>query len=325
MTEATNDVQEVVAEVIEPVNLAKAPEPAISYTLPTVKVGNMQEIDGFVADVERFFSEVEIDPDDKKQVKELADVAADVKRAADGINGKRVAMGKEIKAATHESESALNGLRDRLMAVYDDMRAKVKDAEERQKQARISLLEREYEAAAPDLMELIPLDVFISKESKLVSRDKRFTGNKACDLLDDLIADAVHDRARLREGDIEYQTEADMVYCQTLDLRKALDENDRLKREKAEREQHKQAATKLEAAIGRAHDAVSAASAPDPAPKPEPVRSGPEKRPEPSKRYLFRLEFEADDADCAKVRDFMRTLPCLQGKSFKRVQEVSAS
>ena len=257
MTEATNDVQEVEAEVIEPVNIAKAPEPAISYTLPAVKVGNMKEIDSFVANVERFFSSVDIDPDDKKQVKELADVAADVKKAADGINSKRIAMGKEIKAATVESTDALNGLRDRLMAVYDDMRAKVGEAEERQRQARISLLEQEYKAVAPDLMELIPLESFIAKESKLVSRDKRFTGNKACDLLDDIIADAVHDRARLREGDIEFATEADMVYCKTLDLRKALDENDRLKREKAEREKHKQAATKLEAAVGRAHEAVS--------------------------------------------------------------------
>lgn len=314
----------VEAEVIEPVNLAKAPEPVITSTLPAVKVGNMKEIDGFVANVERFFSSVEIDPDDKKQVKELADVASDVKKAADGINSKRIAMGKEIKAATAESTDALNGLRDRLMAVYDDMRAKVGEAEERQRQARISLLEQEYEAVAPDLMELIPLDSFIKKESKLVSRDKRFTGNKACDLLDDLIADAVHDRARLREGDIEFSTEADMVYCKTLDLRKALDENDRLKREKAEREKHKQAATKLEAAVGRAHDAVSVPTSSEPVPTPEPAKKGPEKPSDPPKRYLFRLEFEADDADCAKVRDFMRTLPGLQGKLFKKVQEVAS-
>ena len=251
--------EEVKAEVIEPVNLAKAPKPAIAYTLPTVRIENLDDIDAFVSDIERFFGGVEIDVDDQEQVKQLRDLRADINKVAKAIDDGRKGMDKAINGAMAEADDAMNDLRDRVKSVYDATGKQIDEAAERQKQARINILAGEYEAVAPDLMELIPLEVFIAKNQKLVSRDKRFTGDKACDLLDEMIADAVHDRERIREA--EYATEADMAYCRTLDIRAALDENDRLKREKAEREAHEQAATRLDIAVGRAHEAVMAANA----------------------------------------------------------------
>lgn len=309
--------QEVQAEVIEPVNLAKAPKPAIAYTLPTVKIENLENIESFVCGIEAFFGGVEIDVDDPEQVKQLKDVRADINKVANAIDDGRKEMDKAINGARAEADGALNALRDRVRAVYDSTGRQIEEANERQKQARLKLLADEYEAAAPDLMELIPLEVYVAKEPKLVSRDKRFTGNKACDLLDEMIADAVHDRERIREA--EYATEADMAYCRTLDIRAALDENDRLKREKAEREAHEQAATRLDIAVGRAHEAVMAANASEADKEPPEPETPPQK---PSKRFLFRLEFEATEEDGIKVRDFMRNMPSLEGKLYKKVKEV---
>lgn len=309
--------QEVQAEVIEPVNLAKAPKPAIAYTLPTVKIENLENIESFVCGIEAFFGGVEIDVDDPEQVKQLKDVRADINKVANAIDDGRKEMDKAINGARAEADGALNALRDRVRAVYDSTGRQIEEANERQKQARINILAGEYEAVAPDLMELIPLEVFIAKNQKLVSRDKRFTGDKACDLLDEMIADAVHDRERIREA--EYATEADMAYCRTLDIRAALDENDRLKREKAEREAHEQAATRLDIAVGRAHEAVMAANASEADKEPPEPETPPQK---PSKRFLFRLEFEATEEDGIKVRDFMRNMPSLEGKLYKKVKEV---
>lgn len=95
-------------------------------------------------------------------------------------------MDKAINGARAEADAALNALRDRVKSVYDATGKQIDEAAERQKQARINILAGEYEAVAPDLMELIPLEVFIAKNPKLVSRDKRFTGDKACDLLDEI-------------------------------------------------------------------------------------------------------------------------------------------
>ena len=309
--------EEVKAEVIEPVNLAKAPKPAIAYTLPTVRIENLDDIDAFVSDIERFFGGVEIDVDDQEQAKQLRDLRADINKVAKAIDDGRKGMDKAINGAMAEADDAMNDLRDRVKSVYDATGKQIDEAAERQKQARINILAGEYEAVAPDLMELIPLEVFIAKNQKLVSRDKRFTGDKACDLLDEMIADAVHDRERIREA--EYATEADMAYCRTLDIRAALDENDRLKREKAEREAHEQAATRLDIAVGRAHEAVMAANASEADKEPPEPETPPQK---PSKRFLFRLEFEATEEDGIKVRDFMRNMPSLEGKLYKKVKEV---
>lgn len=309
--------EEVKAEVIEPVNLAKAPKPAIAYTLPTVRIENLDDIDAFVSDIERFFGGVEIDVDDQEQFKQLRDLRADINKVAKAIDDGRKGMDKAINGAIAEADDAMNDLRDRVKSVYDATGKQIDEAAERQKQARINILAGEYEAVAPDLMELIPLEVFIAKNQKLVSRDKRFTGDKACDLLDEMVAEAVHDRERIRDG--EYATEADMVYCKTLDLRKAIDEVDRLKREKAEREVHEQAATRLDIAVGRAHEAVMAANEAEADKEPPKPETPPQK---PSKRFLFRLEFEATEEDGIKVRDFMRNMPSLEGKLYKKVKEV---
>lgn len=311
------EAQEVQAEVIEQVNLAKSPKPAIAYTLPTVEIENLEDIDAFVSNIEWFFSDIEIDVDDPEQVKQLRDLRADINKVAKAIDDGRKGMDKAINGARAEADAALNALRDRVKSVYDATGKQIDEAAERQKQARIIILAGEYEAVAPDLMELIPLEVFIAKNPKLVSRDKRFTGDKACDLLDEMIADAVHDRERIREA--EYATEADMAYCRTLDIRAALDENDRLKREKAEREAHEQEATRLDIAVGRAHEAVMAANASEADKEPPEPETPPQK---PSKRFLFRLEFEATEEDGIKVRDFMRNMPSLEGKLYKKVKEV---
>ncbi|WP_417063565.1 hypothetical protein, partial [Ellagibacter isourolithinifaciens] len=66
------------ADVVQTANLAKAPAPAISYTLPTVTVGNMEAVESFVAQVEEFFDGCEIDPTDADQVQALKGLRADV-------------------------------------------------------------------------------------------------------------------------------------------------------------------------------------------------------------------------------------------------------
>lgn len=311
------EAQEVQAEVIEPVNLAKAPKPAIAYTLPTVRIENLDDIDAFVSDIELFFGGVEIDVDDPEQVKQLRDLRADINKVAKAIDDGRKGMDKEINGARAEADDALNALRDRVKAVYDATGKQIAEAAERQKQARLNVLAREYEAVAPDLVALIPLESFVKKEPKLVSRDKRFTGDKACDMLDAMIADAVHDRARLREGDVAFADEADMVYCRTLDLRAALDESDRLKKLQAEREAHKAAAARLDAAVEKAHEVAEEANQPAPEQvQPKPAHA-PQEAPAPVKTW--RLEFDATRSDAEMVRDFIKTIPGAVGRSFKAV------
>ena len=259
----------VEAEVVEPsANLAKAPDPAISYTLPAVTVGNLEGVERFVAQVEAFFEGVDIDPADPEQVKALKGLRADVNKAANAIDGKRKDMDRAVKGAMSEADGALNALRDRLKEVYTKTGRRIEEADALWLQGRTALLRHEYEGAAPDLAELIPLDAFTAREPKLLQ--KSWKGPKACDKLDEMIAEAVADRERLAESDLAYPVEADAVYCETLDLKAALDEDRRLKVAEAAKQAHLAASRQLQEQV----EARRGQQAPKPEPAPQEPSEG---------------------------------------------------
>ena len=200
---------EVAATIIEPVDVLKAPEPSVVYTLPTATVGNMEAIEGFVANVEKFFADVKIDPANAEQVKQLKALRADVNKAATAIDDKRKGMDKDVKAAMSDADNALNALRDRLKAVYKKTGEQIDEADRLWAEARRSLLQGEYEAVAPALVELIPLDAFIGAEPKLMQ--KQWGGNKACNALDDMVERAVQDREQLAQAGLAHPNESDAV------------------------------------------------------------------------------------------------------------------
>ena len=259
----------VEAEVVEPsANLAKAPDPAISYTLPKVTVGNLEGVERFVEQVEEFFEGVDIDPADHEQVKALKGLRADVNKAANAIDGKRKDMDRAVKGAMSEADGALNALRDRLKEVYAKTGRRIEEADALWLQGRTALLRHEYEGAAPDLAELIPLDAFTSREPKLLQ--KSWKGPKACDKLDEMIAEAVADRKRLAESDLAYPVEADAVFCKTLDLKAALDEDRRLKVAEAAKQAHLAASRQLQEQV----EARREREAPKPKPAPQEPSEG---------------------------------------------------
>lgn len=313
------DIIEVQADVIEPVlNLAKAPEPAITFTLPVVTIGNTDDIDRFIANVEDYFKGIEIDVTDDEQVKALKDARADVNKIATAINKKRTDMNKEIKAASRAAEDTLKSMHSRILGVVGGIDVQLKEAEDLFKQSRWNNLTREYEALAPDLMDLIPLQFFVDKESKLMG--KTWKGPKACDELGKMIAKAVHERELLRESGIEFAADADRIYCQTLDLAKAHDHNAKLVEECKAREAHAQASSRLDMALNRAREACTA----EPEPQPEPVLIGIDlaTTPEPAQPAdirKYRLVFKATKEEAYKVRDFMRTLSNFEGIEFKEI------
>ena len=279
------------ADVVEPsANLAKAPDPAIAYTLPTVTVGNLEGVERFVGQVEEFFEGVDIDPADPEQVKALKGLRADVNKAANAIDGKRKDMDRAVKGARSEADGALNALRDRLKEVYAKTGRRIDEANELWLQGRTALLRHEYEGAAPDLAELIPLDAFTAREPKLLQ--KSWKGPKACDKLDEMIAEAVADRERLAESDLAYPVEADAVFCRTLDIKAALDEDRRLKVAEAERKAHLAASRQLQEQVEARREREAT--------KPEPA---PQEPPEALSRWT--VSFTGTEAQAAEVKALM--------------------
>ena len=286
------------ATIIEPVDVLKAPEPSVVYTLPTATVGNMEAIEGFVANVEKFFADVKIDPTNPEQVKQLKALRADVNKAAAAIDDKRKGMDKDVKAAMADADKALNTLRDRLKAVYAKTGEQIAEADRLWAEARRSLLQGEYESVAPALVELITLDVFIGAEPKLMQ--KQWGGNKACNTLDDMVVQAVRDREEIAGAGLAHHVEADAAYCRTLDVRAALAEDKRLRDAEAAAAAHAEAARAL----------LEKVSAPDAAPRPNPApqqrENVPQAQSEPLCRYSF--SFVGTESQAEQVKRLMVSL-----------------
>ena len=292
-------MSEETATIIEPVDVLKAPEPSVVYTLPTATVGNMEAIEGFVANVEKFFADVKIDPTNPEQVKQLKALRTDVNKAAAAIDDKRKGMDKDVKAAMADADKALNTLRDRLKAVYAKTGEQIAEADRLWSEARRSLLQGEYEAVAPALVELIPLDAFIGAEPKLMQ--KSWGGNKACNALDDMVERAVADREQLAQAGLAYPNEADAVYCRTLDVRAALAE-DKFQKDAAEAAaEHAAKAQALRETIER----------PKPQPKPR------QEQPQPLSRYTF--EFDGTEAQAGEVKRVLVSLG-VGNRTMKKVR-----
>ena len=292
-------MSEETAAIIEPVDVLKAPEPSVVYTLPTATVGNMEAIEGFVANVEKFFADVKIDPTNPEQVKQLKALRADVNKAAAAIDDKRKGMDKDVKAAMSDADKALNTLRDRLKAVYAKTGEQIAEADRLWAEARRSLLQGEYEAVAPALVELMPLDAFIGAEPKLMQ--KSWGGNKACNALDDMVERAVADREQLAQAGLAYTNEADAVYCRSLDVRAALAEDKRLKDAAQAAAEHAAKAQALRETIER----------PKPEPKPR------QEHPQPLSRYTF--EFDGTEAQAEEVKRLLVSLG-VGNRTMKKVR-----
>lgn len=292
-------MSEETATIIEPVDVLKAPEPSVVYTLPTATVGNMEAIEGFVANVEKFFADVKIDPTNPEQVKQLKALRADVNKAAAAIDDKRKGMDKDVKAAMADADKALNSLRDRLKAVYAKTGEQIAEADRLWSEARRSLLQGEYEAVAPALVELIPLDAFIGAEPKLMQ--KSWGGNKACNALDDMVERAVADREQLAQAGLAYPNEADAVYCRTLDVRAALAEDKHQKDAAEAAAEHAAKAQALRETIER----------PKPQPKPR------QEQPQPLSRYTF--EFDGTEAQAGEVKRLLVSMG-VGNRTMKKVR-----
>lgn len=283
--------------------LATPPEPAITYTLPNATIGNLDMVEKYVSDVEEFFAGTEINPADQTQAKDLKRINAHVNKVAKAINDKRIAMDKEIKGAISNADDALNSLRDRLKAVYANNAAQIAKADELWLNMRITALETEYASTAPDLMQLVPLNAFLEQERKLTG--KSWCEAKACEALDKMIIATVESRKRLASMQLKYATEADAVFCKTLSLESALDENTRLQNAARAAAAHK-------AEIKAMQERMNArkAAQEQPATQVTPVM--------PAKVYKYAFTFTGTAQDAAAVKDFLHAQN-LTNATFERV------
>ncbi|MEG2533470.1 MAG: DUF1351 domain-containing protein [Gordonibacter sp.] len=236
---------EVEAEVIESVSLAKAPEAVIEYTLPTAKIANTKELDDFVESVERFFADVVIDPTDKKQVKQLTDMCADIKKVADAITKKRTGLDREVKDAVSVATSALKERSEKLMAVYASKREQIAEAKELFAKKRRAVLLEEYEGCAGELAKIIKFETVL---------ESSWLGTSVAEVkaLKDIGAKVITIAGQyetLTNSGLKHTDECVKLFCETLDLTAALKLDSQLSESERQEEEFKARRAEVAASV----------------------------------------------------------------------------
>lgn len=244
--------------------------------------------------VEKFDGMEIVTDDDRKAARKIR---ADLKNKIADIERARIDLGKsydEPKFAFNDQCKKLTGIINDKIAYIDKC---LKEIDEEFARDRRNALESEYEGVAPDLMALIPLDVFLRKNSKLMGRS--MVESKACKTLDDMIVQAVGDRETIRNSGLQYADECDRVYCETLDLKRAISRNSELIEDARARAAH---AVKSEAVDRAVHSA--------PVAKPirrQNARLGDELKGEPELTD-WRFDFTASRAVAEQIALYARSL-----------------
>lgn len=171
--------------------------------------------------------------DDRKKAK---DIRADINGRIKEINAARIALYKQYDEPKTDFTAKCNGIIAILQQQSEYIDDGIKRKDEEFRAQREALLLKEYEATAKELMPHIPLDVFTRRETKLLGRT--WGDAKACKELSEAIITAVHDRETIKASCQEFHVDADMAYCQSLDLRLALERHAHLVEQRKQREEH---------------------------------------------------------------------------------------
>lgn len=208
---------------------------------------------------------------------------------------------KRIKDAYMAPMAAFEGRVKGIIGIIDEARddidAQFKAGEKAFKDGRRAALQKEYEAVAGPVADLIPLESFIETEWLAPKSSEEW----ACGKLADKAAEALDAYSQIMKLDLPFKDEAVARFCETLSFVEAIKRNSELEEERARMEEF------------RAAQAAVAAQAPEPEPAPRPVASTapkPEQQPEPDPicRWSLSTQFEGTRALAQQVAAALKGL-----------------
>lgn len=218
----------------------------------------------------------------------------DVKRIATDINGHlkhadeaRKRFKREWKKPQEKVEAAFKQAIEPMTELVNAYKGEAAKRDQQIRQERYELLCEFYEADAPTLAALVPIERFGIVRDKM-SIAKSWILIKAQEKLHALLVQALSDWAALKTSHLAFEKEAEAEFFRTLSLQAALNLN-------AMREEEQARIDQLNAEMGVAPE-------PEPEPEPEPMPE-PEPQPEPMPQVQ-----QQEQPPCEEPRSF--TITC---------------
>lgn len=216
------EIIEATAEVVE-TNVGGGGELAVTY-MPAQITDNLDAISAWVrSQVEPYVGTV-IDPSDGKAVKEGRRFMADLNKLKKPIEDERKRIKREYTKPLAAFEARVKAITDEIDAARGSIKEQVDAADEQFRARRQAELEDEYRAIAGPIADVIPYGA-LAEDSWL---NRSTPERKALDALADRAEEALKGYNALQEMNLAHEQQVLQLYCTTLDMTAALQEESRL-------------------------------------------------------------------------------------------------
>lgn len=236
----TTEVIEVQAEVIEPTDALE-----VTYTQAIIK-DNLAAIEAYVDEQIKPYLGAVIDPSDDGQIKEARKAMADLNKLKDPIDKERKRIKSEYEAPMKAFEGRVKGITGKIDTARTDIKKQVDDADETFRASRRAVLEAEFAGCTG------PLEGLLSFERILDSTwlNRSTPESKALKGIQDAVVDAIGKYETLVSSGLRHKDECVKLFCETLDLKKALALDGQLAEQEREAAEFAAKRAAAEAAVG---------------------------------------------------------------------------
>lgn len=219
----SNEAIEVTAEVIEEKAITPSKDIKVEYT-PSIIADNIEAVEAYVNEQLAPFVGAKLDPNDEEQIKQGRKFMADLNKLKKPIDDERKRIKKEYEKPLKAFEARVKDITSKIDAARDNLKEQVEEADRAFRENRRELLTEEYEACAGILVEVISADAVI--EDAWLNRSTAET--KAVNSLVAKTVHALEGYETLNKKELAHRTEVVQLYCETLDVVKALQLEDEL-------------------------------------------------------------------------------------------------
>ena len=301
MTEQS-EVIEVQAEIIEPTD-----ELEVTYTQAIIK-DNLAAIEAYVDEQLKPYLGAVIDPNDEGQIKEARKAMADLNKLKDPIDNERKRIKREYEEPMKAFEGRVKGITGKIDTARAGIKKQVDDADEAFKANRRSVLEEEFAGCTG------PLEGLLSFERVLNATwlNRSTPETKALNGIQDAVVDAIEKYETLVASGLRHKDECVKLFCETLDLKKALALDGQLAEKEREAAEFAAKRAAAEAAVGIAPAAPAQTKQEELPRVAEPTVT----KKEPVHHWVLHYEFDGPISLALALRDAIAPI-CPTGGSIK--------
>lgn len=264
---ATDEIIEVEPVEAESAGIVPAKEIKVEYT-PSIIDDNIDAVEAYVDKQLAPFVGAQLDPNDEEQIKQGRQFMADLNKLKKPIEDERKRIKKEYEKPLKAFEARVKEITGKIDDARENLKKQVDAADRAFKERRWEMLAEEYEGCVGELANIIPFAAIL--EDSWLNRSTQET--KAVNALTDKAVKALEGYQTLQKKDLAHKTEVVRLYCETLDLVKALQLEDELNEEDRQRAEFEERQRQVEAFASERREQRAETEAEAFAPAPEPER-----------------------------------------------------